>query len=231
MMTAGWQLLVVPMLMATVTSHAQDGPTGTPSSVADAQPPLLLSWIDAEQILRETSGLSAEVVQVFDSIGVRVEWRIYRGRHAPRTNELFVHLRTAEPVKWQLERRSMGVVFTRGETQRRLYVFFRSLARTLGYDPRELRALLKVRDDRNFERALSRVIVHEAVHALAPELPHAPSGVTRSLLTRRELISLHERIDPSAVDAFRGAVTKLHLQTAVLPADAVQGEQLSRVRP
>lgn len=52
--------------------------------------------------------------------------------------------------------------------------------------------MMEPSDRKRLAKALGRVVVHELAHRVAPDLPHAESGVMRgdlgrSFLTRREL--------------------------------------------
>ena len=181
----------------------------------DARPRLVLTWIDPEHIISDTAGVFEEVNRVLESVGVTTEWRVYEGSRRPSEVEveLYVYLRMAEPKTWQLGSKALGVVLDPGPNNRRVFVFFPALARTLGYEPKELRSVLGARDSRNFVRALSRVIVHEVFHAVAPTLAHARSGITSERLTRRRLIAREAHIEPQAVEAFRRSLSRLERQS------------------
>jgi hypothetical protein len=64
-------------------------------------------------------------------------------------------------------------------------------------------------DRKRLAKALGRVVVHELVHRIAPELPHARSGLMRedlgaSFLTRRS-VSLDEASAAAVLSALRSA--------------------------
>ena len=52
----------------------------------------------------------------------------------------------------------------------------------------ELGGMMSAEAERHLARALARVIVHEAFHAIAPGLPHAQTGLTSADLTRDALL-------------------------------------------
>ena len=59
--------------------------------------------------------------------------------------------------------------------RRSVYVFYHRVARVLGVAS-ERDGMMEPSDRRRLAKALARVVVHELVHRVAPDLPHADSG-------------------------------------------------------
>jgi hypothetical protein len=103
----------------------------------------------------------------------------------------------------------MGAVLSKTAPQNAVYVFFSSAVRTAGYKPSVLRSrMLSEHEKRNVSHTLSRVVVHEIIHAVAPELPHAEKGLTSPKLTRRFLLVEKAKIDPRWVAVFRQGLAR-----------------------
>jgi hypothetical protein len=77
---------------------------------------------------------------------------------------------------------------------------------------------LDVHTARRLGIALSRVIAHELVHALAPSLPHG-SGLMSARLDRRMLTAASIAIDPQLALAVRTAI--LATLPAARPSDTI----------
>ena len=75
-----------------------------------------------------------------------------------------------EPSGWGLSNNAMGVVLSRTTPQDAVYVLFPIVARSLGYRPQQLmlHGLKEPQSTVLMARALSRVIAHEVIHAVAP---------------------------------------------------------------
>ncbi len=57
-------------------------------------------------------------------------------------------------------------------------------------------------------RALGRVAAHEVVHAIAPDVPHASSGVMKSIPNMRDLVVAEVRLDAFSSTHFRQALER-----------------------
>lgn len=171
---------------------------------------LVLTWVDPEDVVADTGPLAREIAKLFGSFGVAVEWKDYVGAREPssREVEIHVHLRTAEPTRWKQSAGAMGVTFLQGGRARRVFVFFPSLARSIGFRPPALRALLRSKGSARFTRALTRVVAHEVFHAIAPELPHGEEGFMKAHLSRRALVTSAGELDPGAVALFKEELAK-----------------------
>ena len=57
-------------------------------------------------------------------------------------------------------------------------------------------------------RALGRLTVHEVVHALGPDVPHAGSGLMKATPNMRDLVVPDARLDASSSERFQQALQR-----------------------
>lgn len=180
-----------------------------------AQPPprwqpsaLELVWVDVHgSVSFAFEGVSAEVASLLDPAGVRTSWLVAD----PGTNiqietscslRLLVVVLGSEVVAPQFARRLvMGSTLRREEPVDAVWAHLPAIAWTLGLAPRP--SLWSPWDRREFTRALGRVVAHEIVHALAPELPHQRGGLMAARLGSRILKAHGVRLDPEVLSMVR----------------------------
>jgi hypothetical protein len=76
----------------------------------------------------------------------------------------------------------MGVVLLPDRSQQEsVYLFYQPILRNAGLG-RKAGAMLMPGERRDLARAIARVLVHEVVHAVAPNLSHADEGVMHDAL-------------------------------------------------
>jgi hypothetical protein len=86
---------------------------------------------------------------------------------------------------------------------RAVWVFHESLRLALGLD----QGPLPPRDRDALGRALGRVVAHEVIHAIAPEAPHAGTGLMRHALDRNFLLGTKASVDARCATAFLTRLT------------------------
>ncbi len=171
---------------------------------------IALVWQDGNKLLssgRHTVG--REVVKLFESIGVEVEW--VDGSKPNMESGISVRVVLAgDPTYWRQARNTMGIVFDGHGPQSSAYIFFHSVARNLGWKPESVAGrMLDPRKQMALTRALARVIAHEVFHAVAPALAHGPKGLTQAKLDRDFLLSSDADIHPYSASVFRFELAKL----------------------
>jgi hypothetical protein len=192
---AGWSAAVVAasMLWAGAT-FAGDEMT--------ARPALLVNWHDPALALPFAHEvLAGDVRAVLDGAGVDLEWEMAGPEAVIAGAELHVVLLGAERAG---PTDVMGSVHP-GSLSRTAWINLPGVERTLG-----LRRLpgggLAPRSEPALSRALARVIAHELVHLLAPELPHAGGGLMAPRLGRSFLTDPRVALsEPVAAAVRRGA--------------------------
>jgi len=162
---------------------------------------LRMVWYDPNHLLAATSGeVLHEVGSIFSGIGVNVGWQVeglYGDADVP---EVPVILLREDPRRSRARESIMGLVIRNQEPTRAVWVFLGPLRRNLGL-PDDTRPVgLQV--EKQMARAVARVVVHEAVHAIVPDEPHSGQGLMRHALDRAFLLGRRPAIDARCAGAF-----------------------------
>jgi hypothetical protein len=162
--------------------------------VTPAAATIELRWCDPHRLMETgVDAVARELARIFRQADTAVSLT-----RAGEASAIRVVLVRSEPEAWNLPPNTMGAVLSRTGPQTEVYVFFRSIARVLGYRPDALsRRWLTPREERALGRALARVIAHELIHALLPARPHGEVGLTRVTLDRTALTAGDVRIEPA----------------------------------
>jgi hypothetical protein len=151
---------------------------------AEEPPTLELVWLDAHGLVPDFRQVSAEAEPIFRDMGVRVHWEVGTDPRpsGPGQVRIQIVLMPSEPSGWGISPNAMGVVlFPDRARQESVYLFYRPILRSAGLG-RSAGTLLKPPERRDLARAVARVMVHEVVHAVAPNLSHADEGVMHDAL-------------------------------------------------
>jgi len=184
------------------------------SPQASVRPLLRLVWVDPTSAAPFAyDGMGREVRSILRAAGVDVVWD--KGTTGPlATGEMAVILLHGEPARVGLRQHVMGCV-AKGDGRSTLWVSLTTVARTIGLDARS-RTAWSGRERLQVATALGRVVAHEIVHALAPQLPHATQGLLSATLSRSHLVHQRLLLDGDSADGFlRG----IRLRDNILPAD------------
>ncbi len=154
---------------------------------------ILASWNDGHGLVSHREEVRTEIDSILEEAGIRVRWSDGEDGLANGGKPgVVVVLTPSEPTGdgWHLSPSAMGVYLSAEESSA-VYVFYHRVARVLGVAS-GMDGMMVPSDRKRLAKALGRVVVHELVHRIAPELPHAESGVMRgdlgrSFLTRRSL--------------------------------------------
>jgi hypothetical protein len=82
-----------------------------------------------------------------------------------------------------------------------VFLFYRPILRNVGLGG-VTGSMLKPRERRDIARAMGRVLVHEIVHAVAPNLSHADRGVMHDALLSGALSNVEIEIDDRTREEF-----------------------------
>ncbi len=164
-------------------------------------------WSDGHRLVRNREDVRAEIEAILWGAGIRVNWS--DGSLGPTPEKALpvtVVLSPSEPSGdgWHLSPSAMGVYLSSAESSA-VFVFYRRVARVLGIAS-ERDGMMPPSDRKHLAKALGRVVVHELVHRLAPDLPHADSGVMRGDLGRSDLTRKHLSLDPGSRAAILAAL-------------------------
>jgi hypothetical protein len=183
-----------------------------------ARPALPVKWHDPSHALPFAHEvLAGELRAIFDGAGVDLRWETAGPEAVIAGSELHVVLLATE-----LAGRTdvMGSVHP-GSLSRTAWINLPGVQRTLGVR-RATRADRWPESEQALSRALGRVIAHELVHLLAPELPHARRGLMAA------------RLGPSFLTAPRVALSEPVAAAVRLGASSFApslGPRLARVEP
>ncbi len=156
------------------------------------------------------STLKQEAREIFAGAGVRLEWIAPASLTAEGQGyALKVIMLDLEPARWNVSPNAMGAVLGRRSPATAVYLFAPVIRRTL--DPSGRRPL----PASWLGRAFGKVLVHELVHALAPDLPHARSGLMAASQHRNTLQAIGRRLDPASVAALRRELLRVRNRDAV----------------
>jgi hypothetical protein len=179
-------LLAAPAGAADRSAFSPDPGSGT------APITVRLVWSDPANLLPMGFDVMAQEVHgIFRRAGVEVVWRLAEAQPA-EGDERNVILLPNDPAGSLHRRETMGRVERTAHTA--LWVFARKVRQTLGLSPATVqRATLE--DQRDYPRALGRIVAHELVHAIVPDEPHAERGLMQATLNRAVLAA--PRVDIS----------------------------------
>lgn len=164
--------LLTAMVMIAAASSAEDRRT------------LELVWLDHQGLFPDFERVRSEADAIFHDLGVAVSWGVATDPR-PSTAErvrIQIVLMPSEPSTWGLSPKAMGVVLLPDRSQQSsVFVFYRPLLRNLGLG-KNGDSMLRPSERRDVARALGRVVVHEVIHAVAPNLSHSDEGLMHGAL-------------------------------------------------
>jgi hypothetical protein len=188
------------------TPFVSGSPAVTPALVpaASAVPAARLVWLDPASAVTGAEALvRPEVGRLLRSMGVTTTWRRGEPHELARPGELRVIFldRGAERAHHPV----LGATPSSFQGERFVWVHVPSVRAATGLSTRGSGLNLEFHSARRLGIALARVIAHEVVHALAPELPHG-SGLMSARLDHGMLTAATIAIDPQVGLAVRTAL-------------------------
>jgi len=195
---ASWS--AVPVLAAAVlaatSGAAEERPGAPPAGMA-------VKWYDPSRALPfGHEALAGEVQSVLAPAGLELAWEAAGPDMSDAGDALRVILLAAEQAG---PSDVMGSVQRRGAS-RTAWISLPGVERTLGL-PERRRAPRPPGSDRLLAQAVARVIAHELVHLLAPDLPHTRGGLMAPRLGRPFLTAEHVALSPAVAAAVRSAAS------------------------
>jgi hypothetical protein len=139
-----------------------------------------------------------ELQRAFEPLGVEID---FTEAGVP------VVLVPTEPAEWGFPPDAMGTV-AGPRDHPRIYVFFPTVVRSVGYRPEVLRERWPTqREERDLGKALAKVLAHEVIHAVLPSRPHGEEDITRWKLDRESLLASRIAIDPLLAEELRSVLS------------------------
>lgn len=129
-------------------------------------------------------GLQREATRILGEIGVNTRWRKGGPSVTASDQELTIVLLDRSP---RIPPHVLGATILNDKSVRTVWVYFSHVARALGIDP-DRPGAWSGRDVSVLATALGRVVAHEIVHALAPQVPHSLGGLMAERLGRSALM-------------------------------------------
>jgi hypothetical protein len=168
------------------------------------RPELRLVWVDPTSAAPFAyAGMSGEVRSILGAAGVDVVWD-KRAAGPLATGEMAVILLNAESARVGLRPHVMGCV-GKGDGRSALWVNLSTVARALGLDARS-HVAWSGRERLQVATALGRVVAHEVVHAVAPQLSHTTGGLLSTTLNRSHLVHQRLLLDGDSAEGFRQGI-------------------------
>lgn len=177
------------------------------------EPDLRLLWYDPENLLPhgfETVARNFE--RQFSQVGTNVKLERATGvETSAQRQSVRVIAVSRVPSAWQLGPDVLAMAPDPSVNQKSVYVILPRVQRELRHTSRSVldSDLLQQRTEMN--RALPRLIAHELVHAVAPDHPHAKTGLMRARQPRPFLLRQKMRMDPGCVAAFKRGLARRKL--------------------
>jgi hypothetical protein len=179
-------LLKVVFSVVLLASAGREAVTAAEPDAASS-PRLRLVWID---VLGSAPfaflNASREASAILAGAGVETEWTIGSTSAVCSGEDLKVVLMEGITKGARLPERVMGGTH-RGAQSRTTWVYLSNVLWALGMQDRP-RQSLTAREQAEIARALGRVVAHEIVHAVAPDLPHSRNGLMASRIGRAQLL-------------------------------------------
>jgi hypothetical protein len=185
--------------------------------LARASPTLTLVWNDSYDLFppAAVSMLALEVARLFDDNGMSVQLHAARSAENlrliphPRVNVIVM---PSDGSRWGLSSAAMAATIGEKGGTHNIFVFYPRVLLGLGRSAGNL----SPKDLSELSRAMARIVGHELIHVLVPELGHASSGLMSAELKRVDLLSKRIRLDPPSL-----RLAKLRLESWAPSSPAV----------
>jgi hypothetical protein len=206
-------------------------PPASPAAPSlDSVPPrVTLVLFDVHELVkRHRDALLAEVSGLLGQAGIEASWLIGRESTvygAGPAREIGVIVLRQPPATLTNADTVMGLV-PRIPGRQPVWIFVENIKRAMSVSPSQPRLQ---RQTRELSIAAGRVVVHELVHALVPDAPHALEGLMKHSLRRADLVGTRPFLAPAVAAAMRTALLRAEPD---LPAPAeAEAPALARGTP
>jgi hypothetical protein len=182
---------------------------GAPLLRGEERRTLDLVWLDPHGLFPDVERVRSEAEPILRDLGVAVRWEVGTDPRPSTGGEMRIHvvLMPSEPSGWGISGNAMGVVLLPNRDQQQsVYLFYGAILRNVGL--RCGGGILSPRARRDAARAIARVLVHEVVHAVAPNLSHADEGVMHDALLVGALLSQAIQVDDRTKEEFLRGLTE-----------------------
>jgi hypothetical protein len=228
---SGRRVLWAAVFIGSWAALAGAEPVGTtpaseacPASIVEAplevRPPerwrVRLAWRDLSRGLGPVSAaVQEEVARIFAPLDVAVDWRVAVPEELAGEDEISIIV--LPRPRGALPAHVMGAV--NRTTKREAWIFVEGLRRRLA---RPAGPTAVPVDPRDFARLAGRVIAHEIVHVIAPELGHTRGGLMRAEWSHALAVQPRLDLDARAARAFLTALDPAVAFCPPRPDDAAE---------
>ncbi len=150
--------------------------------------------------------LAAELAVMARALGADVRLEPAEPDDEPGELRYLVRIMREPKAHWQLGSDVMAAAPRAEGWEGTIFVFLEQVREVLGHfasrDPSEA-----PRENAELAKALARIVTHELVHVVAPDHPHATSGLMVANLRRDKLLKRQPRIDHKCARAFHLALS------------------------
>lgn len=185
--------LVLSMLFV-LLANAVSSQTAVPGE----KPRIALFWTDYKLLLHKLPSGARRAVEreaqaTFAEAGIEVSFRVGSPEDHEKSDDPAIRIvlmpRSAEG--WTLPGEAMGAILERTPRAGTVYIFVPVVERVIGHDVDGDKMLHDGRKAHALARALARVLAHETVHAIDPDIPHGPEGSVMSANLTSQLLLGH----------------------------------------
>jgi hypothetical protein len=150
-------------------------------------------WIDLAGVpAAAQEAARREAMQTLQDVGISPAWRVGSAQELLGAHDLPVVLLKRDQAARRGADRVLGACTPRSDTPR-AWVYLDNLAWTLGLTGHE--GPLTVQQTVVLGRAIGRIVAHEVIHAVAPALGHAGSGIMSPRFRRADLLAHRLPVD------------------------------------
>jgi hypothetical protein len=168
-------------------------------------PRLRVVWIDVlDSAPFAFPNATREASAILASAGVETEWTHGEASTVTDGDELKVVLMGGPARGAHLPERVMGGA-RRGAQSQTAWIYLSNVIWALGLQDRGSRGY-SAREQEEIARALGRVVAHELVHAVAPDIPHSRTGLMADTMGRSLLLQRTLSLAPAEQAALRAGV-------------------------
>jgi hypothetical protein len=173
-----------------------------PAAAEEPESHVCLLWVEAVKVPDAVQGaMVREAAEILAPIGVRLRWRKGSTDTPSEADEVRV-VPLGPAGRTAKTGRVLGATST-ADGPRTIWVDYENVAWVAGTSTNRL-VSAGFAERRRVGVAMGRVIAHEVVHALVPQLPHAAAGLMGVNL--RGALDRSVSFDPATRDALRAAV-------------------------
>jgi hypothetical protein len=150
-------------------------------------------WIDLAGVPAAAQEAARhEAAAVLEDVGLTPRWRVGAAQDLLGPHDLPVVLLRHDHSARKGHQRVLGACTPRSGSPR-AWVYLENLAWAMGVPAYD--GPMTLQQSARLGRAIGRIVAHEVIHAVAPALGHASSGVMSPRFSRNDLLSLHLPVD------------------------------------